>query len=528
MERNKQFTAAAVSVILFSICASGLGKTTYVDDDANAPGDGTSWQTAYRYLQDALTDAKAAEKPVEVRVAQGVYRPDRSSIHPEGTGDRDASFHLLDGVAIRGGFAGVAGADPNTRDVVLYETVLSGDLAGDDVPVFETRDLLTEPTRAENTRYIVTGESCDRSAVLDGFTIRSARGAALYLPENVRPCRPSIRNCTFVGNHGASVSVHAGIEPELIDCLFLRNTSWGGGAIVASLGRGPHPEADKFIVRGCVFAWNLSAGTGKDIPGAGGAINIQCGSPSVIEDCTFLGNTAQIGGAIYSVDKVHIVNCRFIQNVGSEAGGALYFEGTEVNITSCTFFGNVAPYARACYAGGQAVFSSSNTIFWDGGDEIGIAENSPAEVVYSDIQGGWTGKGNINADPCFVNPGHLDPNGTPGDPNDDFFLEGDYHLRSQGGRWDPATEAWVADDVTSPCIDAGDPNSPIGQEPFPNGGRVNMGAYGGTAEAGKSYFGKPPCATVIAGDINGDCKVDLADLLILVNHWLQEGQRAGE
>lgn len=44
------------------------------------------------------------------------------------------------------------------------------------------------------------------------------------------------------------------------------------------------------------------------------------------------------------------------------------------------------------------------------------------------------------------------------------------------------------DDVTSPCIDAGDPNSPVGDEPMPNGGRVNMGAYGGTAEASKSPY----------------------------------------
>ena len=65
--------------------------------------------------------------------------------------------------------------------------------------------------------------------------------------------------------------------------------------------------------------------------------------------------------------------------------------------------------------------------------------------------------------------------------------------------------------------------SPIGEEPFPNGGRINMGAYGGTAEASKSYFSEPPCETIIAGDINGDCKVDFVDLSILAYHWLEEG-----
>lgn len=71
-------------------------------------------------------------------------------------------------------------------------------------------------------------------------------------------------------------------------------------------------------------------------------------------------------------------------------------------------------------------------------------------------------------------------------------------------------------------IDAGDPMSPIGLEPFPNGGRIKTGAYGGTSEASKSYFGEPPCETIAAGDINGDCKVDYEDLAILALHWLQE------
>jgi hypothetical protein len=49
---------------------------------------------------------------------------------------------------------------------------------------------------------------------------------------------------------------------------------------------------------------------------------------------------------------------------------------------------------------------------------------------------------------------------------------GDYHLKSQAGHWDANSASWVKDEVTSPCIDAGDPASPIGLEPFPNGGRI--------------------------------------------------------
>ncbi len=132
------------------------------------------------------------------------------------------------------------------------------------------------------------------------------------------------------------------------------------------------------------------------------------------------------------------------------------------------------------------------------------------------------GPGNIGSDPCFLRVGAWGGNG-------------DYHLKSQAGRWDPSGNskseirnsklregAWVYDEVTSPCIDAGDPTSPIGLEPFPNGGVINMGAYGGTPEASKSYFGKPPCETIIAGDVNGDCAVDFRDFWFIGLHWMQD------
>jgi hypothetical protein len=134
----------------------------------------------------------------------------------------------------------------------------------------------------------------------------------------------------------------------------------------------------------------------------------------------------------------------------------------------------------------------------------------------------------ITADPKFAETRYWDPNESPDKPPDypydDFWIDGDYHLKSQAGRWEPDSETWVQDDVTSPCIDAGDPNSPIALEPFPNGGIVNMGAYGGTVEASKSYFGKPVCEAIVAGDINGDCKVDFNDLILMAAHWLEDNR----
>jgi len=121
-------------------------------------------------------------------------------------------------------------------------------------------------------------------------------------------------------------------------------------------------------------------------------------------------------------------------------------------------------------------------------------------------------EGNIDADPLFADPGHWDDNATPDDPSDDVWIDGDYHLKSRYGRWDPAANAgaggWVFDSVTSPCIDAGDRGSDFSNEPQPNGGRVNMGAYGNTMEASKSGWNIP-------GDANGDCWNNILDLLFI-------------
>jgi hypothetical protein len=68
----------------------------------------------------------------------------------------------------------------------------------------------------------------------------------------------------------------------------------------------------------------------------------------------------------------------------------------------------------------------------------------------------------------------------------------------------------------------GSTGNTIVYEPFPNGGIINMGAYSGTAEASKSYFGEPICETIVAGDINGDCKVNLIDFALIAFHWLEE------
>jgi len=113
----------------------------------------------------------------------------------------------------------------------------------------------------------------------------------------------------------------------------------------------------------------------------------------------------------------------------------------------------------------------ADSILYNNATSLDMAQISSdmALVTYSDVQGGWPGEGNIVTDPLFVDPEN-----------------GDYHLKSQAGRWDLTSQSWILDDVTSPCIDAGNPSTSFGSEPVNNGGIINMGVYGGTLEASKS------------------------------------------
>jgi hypothetical protein len=104
----------------------------------------------------------------------------------------------------------------------------------------------------------------------------------------------------------------------------------------------------------------------------------------------------------------------------------------------------------------------TNSIIYDnsaGSDIVQIESNLTVTVTYTDVQGGWPGEGNIDAEPYFAHVGFWDTNGTPEDVNDDFWVQADYHLQSQAGRWEPNSQTWVQDAVTSPCIDAGNPDS---------------------------------------------------------------------
>jgi predicted outer membrane repeat protein len=628
--RTNLKTILTISVLQLCICSAGLAdKVIYVDDDANGLNNGTSWQNAYKFLQGALADANSAVKPVEIRVAAGIYKPDRSSAEPNGTGDRQATFRLVNGVTIKGGYAGFGEADPNARDITKHETILSGDLSGNDIDVNDPCDLVWEPTRDENSFHVVTGSSTDATAVLDGFTVIAGnaydtpwqpmvrnpknRGGGMYNESGSptlinctfrnnsaeewgggifngwgKDCKPTFTGCTFTGNGAKSKGgwegfgggmYNAGSRPVLTTCALTNNYARISGAGIYNLnsdlviqessincnvadGAGGgmfNFQGSNAVVTGCKFTGNRAGGDGGGMGNShsepmltecqftwnsanefGGAILNGSYSKSTIKNCTFRGNSAKKGGAIYNNIRVSLtlVNSLVTGNSAALGGGIYCGHNCEMAMRNCTFGGNAVGASHAVTFDSYeriwpGKYDISNCIFWDEMDEIQNNDGSIVMVEYSNVQGGETevndpyegviwGEGNIDVDPRFTEQGYWDPNGTPWDPNDDFWVDGDYHLKSQAGRWDPKIRNWVKDDVTSPCIDAGDPASPIGYEPFPNGGIINMGAYGGTAEASKSYFVEPVCETIVAGDINGDCRVDFKDFAFMAFHWLED------
>ncbi|MDT8302673.1 MAG: hypothetical protein RQ760_14410 [Sedimentisphaerales bacterium] len=536
-----------VLFLLAALCTTASGEVIYVDDDADGLNLGTSWLNAVNSLQDALLLACYSEKPVEIRVAQGVYTPDRGlGIMP---GDVRASFQLMNGVTIKGGYAAhFSGGRGQTdiRDNKHYVSILSGDLKGDDNP-----DLFDIGNMEDNSYHVVKGSGTDETAVLDGFTITgsgiSARmddhSSGMYNDNG----NPTVMNCMFRGN--LATDIGAGMyndnsNPVLLNCTFSENDAPEGGAgmynnnsspiltnctfignTVGGSGSGMYNNNSKPVLLNCIFAGNTAGMSGggvyneKSAPtltnctftdnsagggGGGGMYNEE--SISMLADCTFGNNSTEgSGGGIYNNgSKLTLLSCNFNANSALRSGGGLLnYITSEMNLTNCIFSGN-----RARDGGGMenvsysysvllnCTFSSNfaehagggisnnqngqltlvNCILWaDTPDEIqtgGVGRghiSSNVEVIYSNVQNGWSGGGNINSDPLFADP-----------ENSDF------HLKSQAGRWDPKVGNWVVDMTGSPCIDAGSPDEPVGLERFPNGGRINMGAYGGTPQASLS------------------------------------------
>ncbi|MBW8040793.1 MAG: hypothetical protein FVQ85_12420 [Planctomycetes bacterium] len=430
-----------------------------------------------------------------------------SQVSEASLADREATFQLINGVTIKGGYAGFGEPDPNVRDIQEYETFLSGDLDGNDVIVANLENLLNEPTRRENSYHVVTGSGTDATAILDGFTITG--GNAPSVPNRNGggmlndQGSPTVLNCTFRENaayfYGGGMCNLQG-SPTLTNCIFSSN-------LARYYGGGMHIDSGNPTLSFCTFSGNMATqGNGGGIYIYIPAINkrdpkltncifsnnsakyggaIFCRAPSypvgvsgpmpesspLLTNCIISGNSANIGGGIYNKGaSAMLTNCTFTSN-SADSGSGIYNDWGKPTVTNCTFSGNLADSGSGIYNGwgwpivtnctftgnsadyGSGIYDYSgrstlaNCILWDGGNEIWSRSGSTI-ITYSDVQSGWPGEGNIVADPLFVDP-----------------AAGNYHL-STG----------------SPCIDAGDPNfvpyfgeMDVDGEPRVMGGRIDMG-----------------------------------------------------
>ena len=346
-------TKACIVAALALAEPAGAGSIIYVDDDAATGGDGLSWATPYKYLQDALSEAASEPNVTQIRVAVGTHYPDLDERGQVTPGDRTAAFQLRNNLTISGGYRGCAGGnceggDPDERDINLYECLLSGDLNGNDTGPPD------DPSHADNSYHVVTGSGIDATAILDGFTITGGNADGPSPHDNGGGMlndtsgSPLVTHCTFSGNSAIAGGgmYNDGGSTTTTNCSFDGNVAFFGGGV---LNDGSNPSFDN-----CVFSDNSAGSVG------GGMYNFN--SNSAVANCTFEGNSAAQGGGIFN-------------------------DRSDPIVTDCILWG-------------------------DDPNEIGDAASTPV-VTYSCIQDAdpndgvvYPGQGNIDDDPLFV-PGPL-------------------------------------------------------------------------------------------------------------------------
>ena len=407
----------------------------------------------------ALPSLTSVDGPIKNVTAGKRYDYIRLAIRDANSGDEIVVGQGIypENIDFRGRCLTVRSTDPNDPAVVAA-TVING----------------------SNANPVVTfSNNEDASCVLAGFTITGGKGGILCSGAS-----PTITNCIISGNSaenlGGGICCEDNSKPIISNCIISSNSAlWGGGIYYEEPAIPPPPPT---------FAFALSSTNGS----------------ATITDCDIIGNTAELGGGMYNESGSPMLsNCIFSDNSASQAGGGMYnrWSCSNPTIINCTFSGNIAGYGSGicCTDALLAGLTIKNCILWNGGDEI-WNDGFAIGVTYSDVQGGWPGEGNIDADPCFA------------DPNN-----GDYHLKSKAGRWNPNGQIWVEDNVTSRCIDAGDPASDWTSELWPHGKCINMGAYGGTIEASMSLLSLGNIA-----DLDNDGFVNYMDTMLFTDKWLYQ------
>ena len=406
------------------VFAAPAPKVLYVDTTARGAYTGTSWANAFTSLAATLVTATDGDI---IRVAHGSYRPTSSS-------NRSISFALRNGVAIYGGYAGHAASDPDARDTALYPTILSGNIGA-------------AASSTDNSYHVLTASAVGASTILDGVTVTGGHA------DGVKP---------FQSDGGGLYAISASLT--LNNCTFSGNSA-------SQSGGGMYNDSSSPLLADCTFSGNSAS--------SGGGMYNSSSSPTVV-NCSFSGNSASDrGGAMCDISSSPtLTNCLFSGNgVHSSTagyGGAMYSISSSLTLTNCTISGNSASGNSTGY-GGAIYYSSSshlwaNCIIWGN-----IASNGPqvswsdgtVTITHSNIQGAYSGIGNINVDPLFVRLPWAGLDGRFNTADDD---PGDLRLR-------PGSP--MLNIGSNTAIPAGVSTDLAGNARIHNG-TVDLGAYEGT------------------------------------------------
>ena len=276
-------------------------------------------------------------------------------------------------------------------------------------------------------------------------------------------------------------------------------------------------EDSQITVRNSRFAGNNCPVRKKDDTNwCGGTIALRgaCNG-SVIEHCSLIGNTEYVSAG----------------DEGPDCGGAIAIRlnsaSAKVAVRNCTIAYNITQSSAS--SGGITVYRGdvdiSNTILWKNqryhlttkgyGKDVHVASTGSARIRHSlvtslDAADETLGGANLVVDPDTVFA--ADPRLVTSTAAFEALLTTtasavyytytnptiyedlasmDAHLLSPAGYCVNGGTAGPATAVTSTAIDAGDPTADYANEPSPNGSRLNLGAYGNSAEASRTPTGQP-------------------------------------
>jgi parallel beta-helix repeat protein len=288
---------------------------------------------------------------------------------------------------------------------------------------------------------IASNSMSGNKATAGGHSASEGNGGAIYCDG----CSGEFTDNTITDNSaqtaGGGLCCAGASSPRMTQNTIAGNSAWQGGGVACQSGSS------------ATMTNNLIRGNAAD--DLGGGVYCWDGSSPTLTDCTIADNTAGWGGGIYCCDNSNpMVGCCAVTGNAAQGGGGLFCHGSGPAVTDCTIAGNSVgdgggggmycysysnPTVTNCtitdntagWGGGLFCWGSSatltNCILWgDSSVEIYVGGGGGPIVTHCDVQRGWAGEGNIDADPVFVDPD-----------------AGDYHIMR-----------------ASPCVDTGDNGAP--------------------------------------------------------------------